>query len=219
MEPNLTDVKPRRRYDSTGRRAHAQRNRDAVLDAAERQFLATGYAATTIASIAAEARVSVETVYKAFGGKPGLVREIYERGLTGPGPVPSYERSDEMRERETDPKTIMRNWGVLTTEVAAKVTPIRLLMRAAADTDPEIAAVLRQAAVEQADRMRHHAEFLASRGYLRSGMTVERATDILFTCSSVEIYEVLVLQRGWSPGEFARFVGDFMIATLLGQVP
>ncbi len=33
--------------------------------------------------------------------------------------------------------------------------------------------------------------------------------------SSVEIYELLVLQRGWSRRRFARFVADFMIATLL----
>ncbi|MGH3646029.1 MAG: TetR/AcrR family transcriptional regulator [Micromonosporaceae bacterium] len=47
-----------------------------------------GYAATTLAAIAREAGVSVETIYKAFGGKSGLVRALYERGLTGIGPVP-----------------------------------------------------------------------------------------------------------------------------------
>jgi len=59
--------------------------------------VANGYAATTIAAIAGEAGVSVETIYKAFGGKSGLVRAIYERGLTGRGPVPAYQRSEEMR--------------------------------------------------------------------------------------------------------------------------
>lgn len=215
MERNLSAVKRTRRYDASGRRAQARRNRETVLDAAERQFLDDGYAGTTIAAIAGEAGVSVETIYKAFGGKSGLVRAIYERGLTGRGPIPAYQRSDEMRARETDPSTIMRKWGVLTTEVAAEVTPIRLLMRSAAATDPEMTALLKDSDDERLERMRHHAHFLHQRGYLRDGVTVAQATDVLWTCSSVELYELLVLKRGWSHHRFAEFVADFMIAGLL----
>jgi AcrR family transcriptional regulator len=211
----MATVKGKRRYDSSGRQAQARRNREAILDTAERQFLTGGYASTTIAAIAREAGVSVETIYKAFGGKPGLVRAIFERGLTGRGPVPAYERSDAMRERETDPETIMRNWGVLTTEVASVVTPIRLLMRSAAATEAEMAALLEDSDRERLERMRHHARFLQERGYLREGVSVAEATDILWTCSSVEIYDLLVLQRGWSPQRFAEFVAEFMITALL----
>ena len=63
--------------------------------------------------------------------------------------------------------------------------------------------------------MRHNAEFLAELGSLREDVTTDRATDVLYTCSSLEIYEVLVLQRGWPPPEFARFVADFMMSALL----
>jgi AcrR family transcriptional regulator len=205
----------RRRYDSSGRQAQARRSREAVLDVAQRQFIAAGYGATTIAAIAADAGVSVETIYKAFGGKPGLVRAIYDRGLRGAGQVSAYERSDRMRAREADPATIMREWAELTTEVAAHVTPIRLLIRAAAVTDPEIAGLLKDSDDERLERMRHHAEFLAQRGYLRDDVSTSRATDILYTCSAVELYELLVLQRGWPPREYAWFVSNFMISGLL----
>lgn len=204
-----------RRYDSTGRQAQARRSREVVLQAAQRQFLHAGYAGTTIAAIAAEAGVSVETIYKAFGGKAGLVRAIYDHALRGAGPVSAYERSDQMRERETDSRTIMRQWAELTTEVAAQLTPIRLLIRAAAATDAEIARVLRDSDDERLERMRHHAQFLVRRGYLRAGVTEGKATDILYTCSSVEIFEVLVLQRGWSLPEFAQFIADFMTSALV----
>lgn len=212
----MTGVKgTRRRYDSSGRQARARRNQQAVLDVAQRLFLDDGYGATTVAQIAAEADVSVETVFKAFGGKSGLVRAIFDRALRGQGSATAYERSDEMRARETDPRTIMQRWGELTTEVAERMTPIRLLIRAAAVTDPDIAALLDDSDAERLQRMRHHAEFLAERGYLREGITTDKATDVLYTCSSLEIYEVLVLQRGWPPHEFARFVADFMITALL----
>jgi hypothetical protein len=65
--------------------------------------------------------------------------------------------------------------------------------------------------------MRHHARFLKKRGYLRHGVALSEAADILWTCSSVELYELLVLNRGWSLPRFAQFVADFMIATLLAE--
>ncbi|HEX2157810.1 MAG TPA: TetR/AcrR family transcriptional regulator [Actinomycetes bacterium] len=211
----MTNVKPKRRYDSSGRQAQAHRNRQAILDAAQRQFLEGGYAATTIAAVAAEAGVSVETIYKAFGGKPGLVRAIYDRGLEGPEPVPAYQRADEMRERETDPRAIMRNWATIASEVSSVVSPIERLIRAAADTDPDMAALLKAHHDTRERRARHHARFLKERGYLREGVSVAQATDILWTCTSDELYDLLVTQRGWSPLRFARFLADFMINALL----
>jgi len=211
----MANVKPKRRYDSTGRQAQARRNREAILDAAQRQFLEGGYAATTIAAVAAEAGVSVETVYKAFGGKPGLVRAIYDRGLVGPEPVPAYRRADELRERETDPRAIMRNWGTIASEVSAVVSPIERLVRAAAASDHDMEALLQAHNDLRERRARHHARFLKERGYLRQGVSVAQATDILWTCTSDELYDLLVTQRGWSPPRFARFLADFMINALL----
>jgi len=208
-------VKSTRPYDSRARREQAARNRDAALDAAERLFLERGYAGTSIASIAQEAGLSVQTIYKVFSSKSGLVKAIYFRGLLGKGDDPAYARSDAMRERETDPRTIMRKWGVLTTEVASVVSPIRLLMRSAALADPEMERLLGETDEDRLERMRHHARFLKDRSYLREGVTVEEAADVLWTCSSVEIYDLLVVQRGWPLPRFAGFVADFMITALL----
>src|SRR5450755_3477292 len=132
MDLNTSPVKPPRRYDSRRRQQQALRSRLDVLESARLLFLTRGYAATTIAEIADTADVSVEMIYKAFGGKPGLVRAIWEHGLAGVGPVPAEQRSDEMRALETDPRKIIQNWGILTSEVAPRVAPILLLIRTAA---------------------------------------------------------------------------------------
>jgi AcrR family transcriptional regulator len=215
MELIMATVKPKRRYDSSGRQAQARRNREAILDAAQRQFLDGGYAATTIAAIAAEAGVSVETIYKAFGGKPGLVRAVYDRGLIGREPVPAFQRADAMRERETDPRTIMRNWATIASEVSTVVSPIARLVRFAAASDPDMAALLRANNDVRERRARHHARFLKRRGYLREGVSLAQATDILWTCTSDELYDLMVLQRGWSGSRYARFLADYLIAALL----
>jgi AcrR family transcriptional regulator len=208
-------VKSRRRYDASGRRAQAARTRAAVLDAAERRLLADGFAATTIASIAAEAGVSPETVYKGFGGKPGLVRAIRDRALEGAQPVPAEQRSEELRLRETDPHVIVHGWGMLTAELAPRGAPILLLVRDAAAVQPEMADLLRELDDDRRRRMAHNAEFLAEHGYLRADVSVEHARDVMWAYSSAELFELLVLRQGWSPERYGAFVGDALAAALL----
>src|SRR5436190_4695861 len=106
MNPGETGVKARRPYNSTRRQAEARRNQERVIDASERRYLTDGYAQTTIASIAEDAGVSVDTIYKSFGGKAGLVRALHQRALQGQGPVPAEERSDRLQSAEPDPHKI-----------------------------------------------------------------------------------------------------------------
>lgn len=206
-----------RAYDSRGRQAQARRNRDAILDIARAGFLTHGYAATTMASIAGEAGLSVDTVHKAFGGKAGLVRAIYQRSLAGEGPIAAPQRSDHMQAAEHDPHTIVRHWGTLSTEVAPLVAPVHLLIRDAAATDPEMAALLRDSDRQRRERMRHNARTLADRGHLKPGITLEDATDVMWTYSSPELYELLVVRCGWNLARYGRFLGESMAAALLPE--
>ena len=52
----------------------------------------TASPATTVAGIAVEAGVSTATIYKVFGGKPGLVRALVERALRGDPAQPDRGR-------------------------------------------------------------------------------------------------------------------------------
>jgi AcrR family transcriptional regulator len=211
----MVEVKTKRRYDASRRRAQAAETRNAVLDVARRQFLEQGYATTTMAAIADEAGTSVETVYKAFGSKSGLVRALWERGLTGRGAVPAPQRSDLLSSTETDPERVLRGWGAFTTELAPEGAPIMLLVRGAAATDPDMAALLAEAEDQRRTRMRHNARRLQQRGWLRPSISLATATDILWTYSSAELYDLLVVKSGWSAKRYGEFIGDALVAALL----
>jgi AcrR family transcriptional regulator len=211
----MARVKNVRGYDASGRLEQAHRSREAIVEVARRAFLERGYAATTIGAVARGAGVSVETVYKGFGGKAGLVRALYERGLAGRGDTPATERSDAMSARESDPHAIVRAWGTFIAEVSPLVSPILLLVRAAAATDAELAALLRDSDDQRLARMRQNARKLAERGFLRKGTTVERAAEIMWGYASAELYDLFVLRRGWSPEQLGEFVADALAAALL----
>ena len=161
MEQKSPAVNPRRRYDSSGRRERARQTRGQIIDAARELFLTGGYAATTVAAIAAAARVSVETIYKGFGGKPGLVRAIVERGLAGEGPEPAEQRSDHIRDTEPDPRKILAAWGAFITEIGPQVAPLLTLVRDAAASDPEVAALLDEISAARLERMAINARGLS----------------------------------------------------------
>jgi hypothetical protein len=90
-----------------------------------------------------------------------------------------------------------------------------LLVRGAAATDPDMAALLNEAETQRRTRMRRNARLLQRRGWLRSGISLAQATDILWTYSSAELYELLVIKSHWLPQRYGQFIGNSLIAALL----
>ena len=88
-----------------------------------------------------------------------------------------------------------------------------------AAADPELAALLEEVSAARLERMAVNARGLHEAGHLRPGLTVAEAADILWTYSSAEFWELLVLRRGWPPGKHGRFVAEAMIAALLPPEP
>lgn len=210
-------VKPRRRYDSSRRQEQARENRRAVLEVAHRMFLERGYAATTVSAIAAAAGVSVETVYKAFGNKPGLVKAVVDVAIVGDDePVPMLQRDRVRRiEAEPDPRRKLAMYGEHLADSAPRRVPVELLVRAAAASDAGAAAVWDQLEAERLTGMTFFARHLDEGGHLRPGVSVEEARDVLSTYNSAEVYELLVMRRGWTPERYGRWVAGALAAALL----
>jgi AcrR family transcriptional regulator len=214
MASRDVEGKGQRRYDSRSRRERARLQREATLDRAWDLFLHRGYAGTTVESIASDAGVSAATIYKTYGGKAGLVRELCQRALAGAGPVPAEQRSNALR-TGSDPRALIDGWGALLAEVSPRVSPLLLLLRAAADSDGDAAALYAELDGARLERMTDNAAFLFEVGHLRDGVTVEDACDVLWFCSSPELYELLVLRRGWPAEKLGVFTAAMMAGALL----
>ena len=96
-----------------------------------------------------------------------------------------------------------------------RAAPILLLIRAAAASDPEVLMLLEEMDKDRLQRMTLNARRLQRAGHLRDGITVAQAADVLWTYSAPELYELLVVRRGWTPKRYGRFVADAMINALL----
>jgi AcrR family transcriptional regulator len=210
-------VKPKRAYDASRRRMQARESRRAMLDAGRRLFLEHSYASTTIPMVAAEAGVSVQTVYKAFENKPGLVKALVDVALVGDDePVPMMEREFVRQNMaEPDARKKLLDYGMHLAEIAPRAQPILLVIRDAGAVDAGAAEVWERLQAERLTGMTHFAQHLKSERCLRRGVSAAEARDVLWAHNSVELWDLLVRQRGWTPARYGRWIGNQLIAALL----
>jgi hypothetical protein len=60
-----------------------------------------------------------------------------------------------------------------------------------------------------------NARLLKRRGFMRAGIGVGEARDILWTYGSPELFDLLVLRRRWAPARYGAWIGDMYAAALL----
>jgi len=207
----------RRRYDSTGRRARAQQTRAEICDAARRLFEERGYGPTTIADIARSASVSPETIFKAFGSKSALLGAVVTAAVRGDAEATPLRRRpviDAIRAEE-DPRRQLAMYGALLADVNPRLAPLVRVLREAASGDPDTAAALEALNANRLDGMSEFAGLLYDRGALRSGVSKTQARDVLWTLNSPELYQLLVLERGWSARRYGTWVAEQLAAALL----
>jgi AcrR family transcriptional regulator len=207
-----------RRYHSPRRREQAEATRREILDAAERLFQKDGYVATSMAAIAKEAGVALKTVYLAFETKGGLLRALWHRNLRGGRedlPVGAQGWFIEVLE-EPDPARALRLNARNSREVKTRIAPLGEVLLSAAPADPDVDALSKRIWSQFYDNQREVVQSLKRRKALKKGLSVERATDILWTLNHPRTYILLVQDRGWTAEQYERWLGDITISELLG---
>ena len=186
------------------------------MAAAGQRFLEAGYAATTIAEVARAAGVAVQTVYSAVGGKADLLIEVVNRTVAGDDrDVMLLDREWMTALRaEPDPRRQVRIFADEMTSIGARVVPLFLMMRAAAAGDPEVAAAWQRLAELRWQTVRAVVSTLHG---VRPGLGGDRAANLVWAIASPETYDLLALQRGWSPADVAAWVADAIAAALFDK--
>jgi AcrR family transcriptional regulator len=211
------DVKQTRPYASPRRQAQAEATRRDILDAAQRLFEANGYAATTMAQIAKEAGVALKTVYLAFQTKSGLLRALWNlllRGDESDRPIAEREWYQAVLDEE-DPDSRLRLNARNSAAGKQRISAILEVIRAAAAVDADVSALWQRIQGDYHGNQRAIVERLHERSHLRPGLEVPEATDILWALNHPNTWQLLVVDRGWTPEQYERWAGDLACAQLL----
>ncbi|PUA82106.1 TetR/AcrR family transcriptional regulator [Nocardioides currus] len=208
--------RPTRSYDASGRRARALASRRAVIAAAQELLEEVGYSATTVVEVARRAGVSPESIYKGFGTKAALVKVVFDVAIAGDDdPVPVAERPEALAIRaEPDVREKLRLYAAGAARRGAQSARVQLALRNGAHSDPAIAELWATLQDERLAGMTMVARHLVDTGQLRAGIGVEEARDVLWACIAVEVFDLLVLQRGWTVEAYADWLSRTLAASL-----
>jgi hypothetical protein len=89
------------------------------------------------------------------------------------------------------------------------------VIRSAAPSDPDIEELWSRIQSDFYDNQRGIVAELHKKKALRRGLDVTRATDILWTLNHPDLWQLLVVARGWTPDQYERWFGDTVCAQLL----
>jgi AcrR family transcriptional regulator len=202
-----------RTYSSDRRRRQAAQTRADVLNAAVKLFSETGWAGTTLAAIAAEAGVAVETVYSGFGSKKNLLREALDVSIVGDTlPVPLADRPEYLRLGEGSRAQRARAGARLHRLTMERSARLWQTAREAAAADAEIAGWCRE--MEQARREQHSDGLQLMLGEPVDG----RQLDLIWGLLSNEMYLKLTDERGWTARVYEQWIARAVFA-LCGELP
>lgn len=192
-----------RTYVSSLRARQAEQTRAEILAAAVRLFAANGWAKTTLAAVAEEAGVAVETVYKGFGAKKNLLQAAMDVAIVGDiEAVPLLDREAFVRLAGEPPGRRLRDGAALVAAIfAGPVTRVWAAMKEAAAGDPEVA----RWCSEHEERRRQTTARWLEPIYRRT--FDDRTTDVLWALGSLEGFTKLTTERGWSAEQW----GDWLV--------
>ena len=197
----------------TRRRGSATRER--ILAAATDLFCRDGYVTTTMAGIAAEAGVAVQTLYLAYGSKVAILAAAHDVAIVGDAePVPLLER--DWVERTSQARSVAAGWEQAAEELAPsteRVAPIYAVIAAAA-ADPDVAGLLADLREQRHRNSQAVARLLLDLPVADPDADPDRVADILYAVLSAETYALLVTERGWTARQWRAWVDDIVVREL-----
>ncbi len=212
----------RRPYTSALRTEQAAATRARILESARALFVGQGYPATTLQQVAEQAGVATDTVLHVFGSKKGLLKSVLDVTIGGDdAPVPVLEREGpQAMRRETDQRRQVAMLAAGMSEQLERVRPVDDILRSAALVDADAHALRddlqfrqRRAAMAQV------AAWIAANGELKDAMSVDAASDVIWTLTSPEVHQLLRDGCGWDASQYREWLAATLESTLLPVRP
>jgi AcrR family transcriptional regulator len=188
------------------RAEQSRRTRRAITQAATTLFLREGFLGTTMAAIAREAGVAVQTLYLSFANKTAILDTAFGQTLAGDDePIPLLDR-DWMRDilAEPDGAAALQSFIEVSTQIIERATPLYIVIRSSA-ADPEVAELLEKNKHERHTQFRVLAEALAARPGFNQSLDVDEAAAILYVVQSEDTFAMYVNERGWSVEQWSAW--------------
>jgi len=199
------------------RQARTRLARRAVIETARSLFLERGYAATTIDAISDRSDVPPATLYRLFPGKLGILTAVLDTSIAGDDEGVAVEDRPNVAAlvAEPDPGKQLLGFAGISVAINMRSADVYRILVSAAGSDAEAAALLAEYTRRRDAGQGQIARLLARARALRPGLKERDAADIIHALMSPELYRLLVIDRGWTPGRYEQWLAEALAAQLL----
>ena len=165
--------------------------------------------------------MSVDTIYKAFGGKAGLTKHVYDVALAGDDePVPLAQRPHVQGILAArSPARKIELYAAVARQLGDRLGPLLDVLLGARGSDDELEAFARTTEQERLVGATGFVRHLDETGGLRGGLDREHARDTVWTLISPEVYLLLVHRRGWQADDYENWLAGALGDALLQSRP
>jgi len=207
----------KRSYDSSRRQAAAYERRLSIIEAARRLFIEQGYPATTMADIAREAAVNVDTLYAGVGTKPELFALLIDVTFSGTAEeIPVELRNYVARiQEEPRPERKLEIYAAAVTEIWERMASLLQVLQSGASANTALAEIWESFQQHRADNLQLLIDELQPIGALRSGLEPATTVDSAWAVTSTEVYLLLTANRDWSAERYRDWLADSLKRLLL----
>jgi hypothetical protein len=113
---------------------------------------------------------------------------------------------------EPDLVTRLSRFAAVNTAIMRRTARLRLVIQAAAETDPAVATLLAEIDSARLEAMGVHARAAEATGQL--AVPEQECRDVLFVTTDGSLWHNFVERRGWSDQRYAAWLGRLWLATL-----
>ncbi|HEU4587504.1 MAG TPA: helix-turn-helix domain-containing protein [Gemmatimonadales bacterium] len=181
-----------------------------ILDAALDLLIQRGGAAVSIAEIARAARLSRQAVYLHFADRADLLAAVARHVDERSGFADDFRRVVEA----PSGVAALREWVALNARTNPEIWPVARVLDALRRADPAATRSWQERLERRLDAVRQVVTRLREEGALRAGLEPGAAADLVWTLTSLHVWEDLVVGRGWSEDRYRRYITTLVVGTL-----
>jgi TetR/AcrR family transcriptional regulator, regulator of autoinduction and epiphytic fitness len=198
----------KRRYDNSRRLAQVRATRLRVIETAKGLFVEHGYPATTLEAVADAADVALPTLYRMFGSKRALLKEVLDTSFGGDDePIAFGDRPEQQQAlTEPDPLALVRSFARICRLFMERSSEMFHVLSTAAQVDPEIAELQDEIRRQRRTGQSRIVAAIADRDALDPDLSLSDAEDITYAALSPEVHRILTTERRWTADQYERWL-------------
>ena len=198
------------------RAAQAASTRAEIVMAAGRLMLERGYVGTSVAAIATEAGVVVQTIYNSVGSKAELLAAVLDRVAAEPGAPALLSGPTRVRIAEARTATeVIRILARSSALVNERTSGILRIVSEAAVVDPDVGEFEQKRDAARLHGFGEVAAALRDKRGLRGGISDHEAAATMWALAHPHTFRTLVLSLGWSTEAYLNWLEKSLLAALL----